>query len=273
MWGDEFNSGKINNNIWQYGTTYDQVPDDNVYYNKDLVQVDDSGEVVFTIEYKDEKFYHPPDLHTKSTMNYKFGYIEMRAKLPFAKNAWSAFWMQSIVDNEGTLAKTDKTVYNSYKSEIDVFETFGSPDSFVSNLHKWYKVKSGETEITYDEQLTKYHRYEYVFDQKEKSEYHIIGMEWTDKYIKMFLDGVPVPFGCFNYSDFDTSSLRFEGGATFLGSGAGYQGFLEPLLVSIGTAVANADQPDMNNLPNEYRIDWIRLYQKNPVKNSTIWTR
>ncbi len=269
MWGDEFNKGEIDSNIWQYGTTYDDGTD-NVYYNSDLVQVDDSGEVVFTIEYKDEKFYHPPDLHTKSTMNYKFGYIEMRAKIPFSKNAWSTFWMQSIVDNDGTLATTDKTVYNSYKSEIDVFETFGSPDSFVSNLHKWYKVKSGETEITYDEQLTKYHRYEYVFDQKEKSEYHIIGMEWTEKYIKMFVDGKP--YVCFNYSEFDTDFLKFVS-TNPDGPIKGYQGFLEPLLVSIGTAVANADEPDMNNLPNEYRIDWIRLYQKNPVKNSTIWTR
>ena len=281
VWGDEFNFGRINPYLWQYGsllTTTDSTTKVTTYKDKELVQVNDSGEAVFTVRYEDGAFYRAPDLHTKSTMNYKFGYIEMRAKLPFAKNAWSAFWMQSIVDNSNTLASTEANVYNSYKSEIDVFETFGRTDSFVSNLHKWYKVQSGTSESTYNEQLEENDRVQYTFEGDATSEYHIIGMEWTETYIKMFVDGVPYAY--FEFTDDgkvcnkDGVALEFINGYSGTDSpGASVEGFLEPLLVVIGTGVANTNDPDLNSLPNDYCIDWIRLYQKNPVENSTIWTR
>lgn len=283
VWGDEFNDGRINGILWNYGTLARSEDDvkKNIYHDRNLVQVNNSGKAVFTVEYDstEGKYYTPPDLHTKSTMNYKYGYIEMRAKLPLVKNAWSTFWMQSVVDNTGTVVPASEENKNNYKAEIDVYETLGADDTLlISNLHKWYMPEvynqtglNGTNGVKHEQLKSSYKGTISI----SRDEYHIIGMEWTEEYMKMFVDGVP--FVTYTFSELDSKYNIFVDNRAFDGGDNKYyttmNGFLEPLLVSIGTTVKNASSPDLSTLPHEYYIDWVRLYQKNPVANTTIWTK
>ena len=91
------------------------------------------------------------------------------------------------------------------------------------------------------------------------NEYHTYGCEWTPNEISMYVDGKK--FFTFDITkDFDNE-------------GAGMEGFRENQLFLIfnnhiftENAVMNEDGSktvDLNTLPIEYDIDWIRLYQKN----------
>jgi beta-glucanase (GH16 family) len=55
----------------------------------------------------------------------KFGYFEMRAKLPWGPGVWPAFWLIGLDRSEHT-------------AEIDVMEHYGhAPDRFTSAVHVW----------------------------------------------------------------------------------------------------------------------------------------
>ena len=273
VWGDEFNDGRINSLLWQYGAESPSSIEKpyNVKYNRNLVKVNDSGEVVFTLDYDEtaNAFYRPPDLHTKSTMNYKYGYIEMRAKLPLVQNSWTSFWTQSVVDNYNTLVASD---YKAYKAETDIFETLTSDDTaLVPNLHKWFLTWENDKVVSsYDTQTIESVRNANT-TRITDDEYHIIGMEWTDEYIKMFIDGVPYAYYSFN--DLEKAAVDPFGNITNSGYTRDTQGFREPILICVGTGIKKLSNPSPNSFPNEFCVDWIRLYQKNPVENSTIWTR
>ena len=86
------------------------------------------------------KGYRASDIHTQGTMNYQYGYVEMRAKLPMKSSEWGAFWTQSVVENNSSVVKPLDGLDASFKVEIDIYETINSktPSSPVFNIHKWY---------------------------------------------------------------------------------------------------------------------------------------
>ena len=234
-----------------------------------------------TAKYDADKqmYYRPADVHTKNTMNYKYGYIEMRAKLPLESYTWSSFWMQSVVDNKDALAQP-KT--NLYKLEVDVFETLDKNDRMlVGNIHKWYMKDTindylssalgispdhPDYKTEYDrvknEQLLETHRCKTVIS---KDEYHIIGMEWTENYIRMFVDGELKK--TYEISNLGSVGKMFDENEVT----TSIEGFHEPLFVIIGTGIKNALPLRNDSSSYDFCVDWIRLYQKDPVKDSTIW--
>ncbi len=64
----------------------------------------------------------------------KYGYFEMRAKLPPGPGVWPAFWLM------GVPAHKDKSLT---QIEIDVLEQFGArPNAMVSTVHLWHYPKN-----------------------------------------------------------------------------------------------------------------------------------
>jgi beta-glucanase (GH16 family) len=64
----------------------------------------------------------------------KYGYFEMRAKLPPGAGVWPAFWLM------GVPAHKDKSLT---QIEIDVLEQFGArPNAMVSSVHLWNYPKN-----------------------------------------------------------------------------------------------------------------------------------
>jgi beta-glucanase (GH16 family) len=58
----------------------------------------------------------------------RYGYFEMRAKLPKGKGVWPAFWLSTIADPKA-----------SSFVEFDVLEFYGhAPDRYQSAVHTWY---------------------------------------------------------------------------------------------------------------------------------------
>ena len=94
------------------------------------------------------RYYDPVDekiqyangkpLTTSSTMAYMYGYAEIRARVPFVKGAWPAWWTRSTITN----VAGDSTPLNPYSTtciydvEVDIFEVFSSEDEPLKEVDK-----------------------------------------------------------------------------------------------------------------------------------------
>lgn len=67
----------------------------------------------------------------------KYGYFEIRAKLPAGKGVWPSFWLDSFQAGN----TTDPTL------EVDVFEQYGNfPGDFHATVHLWPSVEEAKTQ-------------------------------------------------------------------------------------------------------------------------------
>ena len=96
----------------------------------------------------------------------KYGYFEIRAKLPPGPGTWPAFWMKSA-----TNLSTRENI-----GEIDIFEQYGKfPEAFCTTYHDWskqttpyYNCKNRTPDLTED--------------------FHTWGLLWTETKMTVYFD-------------------------------------------------------------------------------------
>ena len=119
-------------------------------------------------------------------LQYKYGYIEARVKLPETTGVSSAFWLNQ------TYASTRRF------SEIDIFETFGQAN-VVSNIHKWDNNNKKESYATTEEELAFHTDWNAnVLSSADRiartksvdtSVFHTVACEWGEDFVRFYLDG------------------------------------------------------------------------------------
>lgn len=260
VWGDEFEASSLSTKNWSRATkmaaTAEMTLDDT-----ELTTRTENGYLVMNaIRYWDPKkagveFAAPWSVTTMETMSYKFGYVEIRAKVPFKKGVWPSFWTSS----SGALGDVDYVKQYGYSTEIDIFEVFSSVDTLAPNIHKWY---SGGDHTMWAVQEGNSNEW-YKFESSDISdEYHTYGFEWSSTKITMYIDGK-------DYYTYDITK-NFDNGASGMG------GFEAPIYLifnchlftpSSSYLPYNGAEVHAPTLPAEYAIDWVRLYQKNDGKS------
>ena len=199
-------------------------------------RTDDSGHIYATTK----------TLSTEKTMSFKYGYLEMRARVPFEMGAWPSFW----------LGARDSLGYDSsldYSNEVDIFEVFGSESTLVPNLHKWY-AEPRWSHVQYNIPNGKQN---YVFKNTENlsNEYHIYGFKWTPDEM------------CFYVDDEKYTTIDLHNNFDDDGHKTGMEGFHDPITILINNHLFTETSPfktsiiSEEQLPVKYYIDYIRLYQ------------
>ena len=146
------------------------------------------GSVLNLKSYKDANgnTYAAQTIHTYEKMSFRYGYLEMRAKVPSVQGAWPAFWIRSGDAYSG------KTPFG----EIDIFEVYGThykdaekPGYGVidTTFHKWLggesrHCASGTNSAKGFELISS------DLVSFDPNEYHIFAMEWTPETITFYLD-------------------------------------------------------------------------------------
>lgn len=138
-------------------------------YTKDNIAVRD-GNLVITA-HKDQDQYYSGRITTKDKIEFQYGTIEVKAKLPAGKGLWPAIWMLGHdIDDLGWPAC----------GEIDIMEYVGkNPHEIHTTLHTSDSHgDSKNTKITYMESI--------------EEGFHIYKSVWTENYIEFFIDGTSV---------------------------------------------------------------------------------
>ncbi len=247
VWHDEFDKGRIDPEKWGFShTMYTEMHE---YDNSVKHGRVENRQMHFQV-HKSEKegcnWSLSQGFNTLETMAFRYGYAEMRAKVPFRHGAWPSFWCTSTP----CLRKA------KWGCEIDIFEVFSSDRQLSSALHKWGErthcsVGGGR----------------YVFENYEdlNNEYHLYAMEWDPAEIKFYVDDelygtVPISGEEANFSPEVID---------------GMEGFHDPVRLIINNEIfseksvfspegARLTEEDGKDMPIDYWIDYIRLYQ-NPA--------
>ncbi|TWO34030.1 glycoside hydrolase family 16 protein [Seonamhaeicola sediminis] len=179
IWSDEFNTdGAPNSSKWTYNTG-NGCPNlcgwgnnESQYYTDRAENVKVEGGVL-KITAKKESYqgaqYTSARLLTKGKFNFTYGTVEVRAKLPESKGTWPAIWL---------LGSNIDTVGWPVCGEIDIMEQTGDDKNKVLGTCHW-SDNGNNASYGLESSIS-----------NASTEFHIYSMEWTETYIKIFLDNV-----------------------------------------------------------------------------------
>lgn len=258
VWGDEFGGTALDRTKWSFQNRMGGTNKMPVLSDSSVVNVGDGLLKMTAVRYYNAarpmaEYATNLTVSSEKSMSWKYGYLEMRAMVPYYRGAWPSLWAVSdgAVGNEKSKA--------DYFVEVDIFEVFSSFNTAVPNIHKWY-TDGTHTQYNGIRESNKYVHKNY---DNLRYEYHTYGFEWTPDKMTVSVDGVDYNTYDLNDNYDDRSDMSgFRDNLFILLNNHIYVSDLGA--TSAGTEVNNRD------LPFEYYVDYIRLYQK-PGEGSLIY--
>ncbi|NNE71062.1 MAG: family 16 glycosylhydrolase, partial [Rhodothermales bacterium] len=235
VWADEFDGTEVDAAKWTYQIG-DGCPDlcgwgngEEQYYT-DANTIVDGGTLRIEARREDEggRSYTSSRLRTLGKAAFKYGRIELRAKMPRGSGYWPAVWMLPEADVYGGWAAS---------GEIDILEVFGNdPGTVHGTLH--YGGESPRNTFKGGS---------YTLPVRDFSRsFHDFAIEWVPGEMRWYVDG-----NLYHTArDWYTTEARFP--APF------DQEF--HLLVNVAVGGAGGD-PSNTTFPQSMEIDYIRVYQ------------
>lgn len=260
VWGDEFETNTLDLTKWNRSTKMAATAEMTLDDTELTTKVENGYLKMFALRYWDPKkagaeYVVPWSVTTMKTMSYRYGYIEIRAKVPFIRGVWPSFWTSS----SGALNEGDYVDKYGYSTEIDIFEVFSSLDTLSPNIHKWYGDGRHTMWAVDEGNSNEWYKFE---SDDLINEYHTYGFEWTPTEMTMYIDDKP-------YYTYDLT-VNFDEDESGMG------GFEAPIYLIFNNHLFTGSstykpyqgcEVRSTDLPAEYFIDWVRLYQKNDGKS------
>lgn len=254
-WGDDFNGDKLDFSVWSQP---DDMSEEGLNgktavrsTHPDDVYVRDGKFHICARE--DEEFYYGGYITTAEHLNYKYGYVEISAKIPHGIGFWSAFWTATT----DIVSSTDPKAMLLLRPEVDIMECFGNSVSYAGNMHRWpskegsaagYKHTSLDVsqKVINDKKFTSVDK-----DRVLGDDFHTYGLWWTIEKMEFICDGEVFfteniddnegDIECFNHSMYFILSVSVGGANDTAG------------------AITNEDDDWINT--NKFIVDYINIYQ------------
>jgi len=244
IWADEFNSeGKPSSQNWNYETGFIRNLEEQIYTKrKKNIRVNKGNLEIIALreKYRNRKYdlniknyrintpyaeYTSASINTKDKFEFKYGRVEVRAKLPKGLGVWPAIWMLGANFDEIDYPKA---------GEIDIMEHVGKePDKIHATVHysgsKGIKSDGGTQTIS---DLSK--------------DFHVYSVSWSPEKIEFLIDNAV--FHSFNIEE----------------AGKENNPFRKPFYLIINLALGGnwAGKPNPDIFPQKFLIDYVRVYKK-----------
>lgn len=225
VWSDEFDTnGAPNSANWTYDLGdwgWGNGEAQNYTDNAENVIVED-GVLKITAKADGNGGYTSARLKSQGLQSFKYGRIEVKAKLPNAQGTWPAIWM---------LGDSFETVGWPACGEIDIMEQKGQDkDNTLGTLH-WLDAGSSSN-ASYGENTAV---------ENASSEFHLYSLEWTEESLKIYVDNVKF------YEMTNNADLPFN------------DNFFMILNIAMGGSLGG--EIDAGFTEDSMEIDYIRVYQ------------
>ncbi|MCD7721264.1 MAG: glycoside hydrolase family 16 protein [Prevotellaceae bacterium] len=258
VWHDEFDKKGTPSSCWDYEQGFVRNKEaqwyqpDNARVKGGALVIEGRRETVPNSRYdslsndwrrnRPEARYTSSCLTTRKSFTFRYGRVEVRAKIPAVQGAWPAIWLLG----------------NMYpwpeNGEIDIMEYYirdGEP-SILANAC-WAAEKP--TEAAWQTGRTPYTHFTDL-DPEWAEKYHLWRMDWDESFIRIYLDGELL-------NEIDLSLTRNKGGrhTGFNPFSNQLEGFGCYLLLNLAMGSSGGDVDD-SLLPLSYCVDYVRVYQK-----------
>lgn len=175
--------------------------------------------------------YTSARLVTKHKGDWKYGRIEVKAKLPRGKGTWPAIWM----------LPTDMGFYGGWPQcgEIDIMEHVGySPDSLFGTIHtEAYNHMIGTQKGGN------------LKDMTMESEFHVYALDWNEDSMSWYMDNK-------RYFEFENENASYK-------EWPFDQKFHLIMNIAVGGNWGGKHGVDEEIWPQQMVVDYVRVYQNN----------
>lgn len=179
---------------------------------------------------KKEAHYTSSALITRGKFEFRYGRVEIRAKIDIAKGQWPAFWM---------LGANRAEVSWPACGEVDIMEYYRD---FVHANLAWQGKDGGSSWSAKQTKISD------IGNAGFWKQFHVWRMDWDPDLIRIYLDGRLLN---------ETSISNIQNG--ILGNNPFHEKFFMVLNLALGQGGESI--PD-DTLPSEFVVDYVRVYQK-----------
>jgi beta-glucanase (GH16 family) len=224
VWTDEFNGTSIDRSTWKFGSG---PTNDNIHYYTDRLENASIENGILHITALKESYqgsnYTSALVETKNSVNWRYGRIEARIKLPGTKGFVPAFWMMPANDQYG---------WWPLSGEIDIME---HPTNLVEKIYG-----------TIGCSFTGFSQGGNIQIPDAENAFHIYAIEWTPDKIDFYVDNQKYFTFKNEYSGFE--AWPFD------------QPFYIILDLAVGGSWVG--DPDATSVfPAVMEVDYVRVYQ------------
>lgn len=236
FWSDEFSANTLDQNIWNYEIGNGS----NGWGNQELEYYTNSTKNAFLsngnliIEARKESIggfdYSSARMTTQNKKTFKYGRIDIRAKLPVGKGIWPALWM---------LGSNISSVGWPACGEIDIMELVGTnPNTVVGSIH-WANASGG--------QASKNNSYS-IGTEDFSQKFHVFSLVWKKDSLQWLVDDTP--FFSAGVSSVDPFPTAFNNNQFFIFN------------VAVG-GLWPGTPPSTTVFPQRMFVDYIRVFTEN----------
>lgn len=173
IWEDDFSGKTIDGTKWEHCPQYLRGVSN---WSDQEAYLDGNGNLVVQISKKNDKVFSGA-VRTKDKFERKYGYFEIRCKVPVIKGGWCAFWMMPFY---GDLRKGED---GKGGTEIDIFESIWAENGKIQHALYWGGYSDEDLKGKPPKELSNradlYHGY------------HTYAVKWTEKEYVFYIDDKP----------------------------------------------------------------------------------
>ena len=254
VWSDEFNySGKPDPEKWSYEIGFIRNLEEQIYTKRKKNVRVKNGNLELTAHkenFKNKRYdpevknyrintassdYTSGSIHTQDKFEFKYGRVDVRAKLPEGNGVWPAIWM---------LGANFEEIEYPLAGEIDIMEFVGiEPNEIHGTVHFPWDNHSG---IKADGG---------TYSLKNISEeFHVYSLNWTKDKIEFLVDNQ-------KFHEFEIDN-----------AGLDRNPFRKPFYLILNFALGGnwAGEVDPDIFPQKFLIDYVRVYKLKEEKKAGL---
>ncbi len=167
VWGDEFDGKQLDESKWE---KVGDGPRRKAFWLKENAYLDGNGHLVIRSK-KDGERYSCGGIRTRGKYERKFGYFEIRCKLPDEVGTWAAFWLMTpSVRRVGDGGKDG--------AEIDIFESPWRDQDAINIAIHWDGYGKDHKSAAWK-----------IEAPGVNEDFHTFGLHWTPEEYVFYCDG------------------------------------------------------------------------------------
>jgi len=262
VWGDEFDGNALDTSKWDLTSSIGAESSFKLSRDPQALNVSDGLLKLSALRWFDPdndqiQAIAPYTVEGKKHMNFQYGYLEMRARIPFGGGAWPSLWLSGACRQDAVVSdlfERGDIIPANFSAEFDIVEY----TTLAPNLHKWFYddaqniegVKGIVNKHSSLGAVEKPIKSDLGMDPNQSYVYQTIGFDWTPEDMTIYINGEK--YYSYNWKN----SVQLDGLNDM-------SDFLNPVFIRLNNHLLPKNIPsDYSSLPCEFFVDYVRLYQK-----------